>query len=268
MEDAKQMTEDQIKLLQEKMKQMSPAELAEFQKQQCLFCKIISGAISSKKIYEDQVCLAVLDIAPASIGHLLIIPREHYSIMPQVPDEVLGHIMVIAKRLSQIMLKALRASGTTVFAANGGAAGQRSQHFVLHLIPRKEGDHVLDFPEKIIPKGLVEKVKAAVEGRLFELIGVKRAVSPASLEADSNASGPKNRSSEQPELALAKSKKASRAKPERKDIILSKRKVNSAKANYPKTKVKSTKKNLTKQKEASTANAEDIKLDDIANLFK
>ena len=78
-------TEEQRKQWEEKIKNMSPEELQELQRQQCIFCQIISSKIPSKKIYEDSTCLAVLDINPAAKGHLLLLPKEHYAIMPQVP---------------------------------------------------------------------------------------------------------------------------------------------------------------------------------------
>ena len=77
-----QMTEEQVKELQEKIKNMSPEELKEFQKKQCVFCQIISGKVQSKKVYDDEKCIAILDINPANPGHVLLLPKEHYSIMP------------------------------------------------------------------------------------------------------------------------------------------------------------------------------------------
>lgn len=174
MAEAPKLTEEQAKALQEKLKNMSPQELERLQRENCIFCKIIHGEMQTRKIYEDNVCIAALDIAPASKGHILIIPKEHYAIMPQVPDPVLSYIFVIAKRLSQILLKTLKVSGTNLFMANGSVAGQRAQHFLLHLIPRKEGDKILDLEEKIISKEMVEKIKTAVEDRLFRLMGVHR----------------------------------------------------------------------------------------------
>jgi histidine triad (HIT) family protein len=170
MED---MTDEQRKQLEEKLKNMSPEELAEFQKQQCIFCQIISGKIPSKKIYEDEVCIAILDINPATKGHILLLPKEHYAIMPQVPDEVIGHLFKVSKKLSQSLLKGMRATGTNVFIANGLAAGQKAQHFMLHVIPRKEGDGIIEVEEKLIDKEMIEKIKSAVEGKLNSLLGVE-----------------------------------------------------------------------------------------------
>ncbi len=166
-------TPEQVAAMQEKIKNMSPEELKAFQKQQCIFCKILSGEVASKKIYEDDKSMAILDINPANPGHLLLMPKEHYAIMPLIPEEELSHLSMVAKALSHVMLNTLKAEGTNIFIANGTTAGQRAQHFMIHIIPRKEGDGVaLAIPEKTISKKqLIEikgKVKTEVE-RLFKL---------------------------------------------------------------------------------------------------
>ena len=167
------MTEEQQKALQEKIKNMSPEELRQFQKQQCVFCQIIAGKIPAKKMYEDQYTIGIMDINPATKGHILLVPKEHYAIMPQVPDKEIGHCFVVAKYLSQLLLKVLKVSGTNVFIANGAAAGQKSQHFLLHVIPRKDGDKIMDWEEKVLDANTREKVRQAIELRLNDLLGVK-----------------------------------------------------------------------------------------------
>lgn len=172
-QDISQLPPEQKKQLEEKLKSMSPDEIAAFQKQQCIFCKIIDGSISSTRIYEDEKCIAVLDINPSAKGHLLLIPKHHFAIMPQISDEDLGHFFIVAKTLSHALLKGLKASGTNIFIANGPAAGQRAQHFLIHIIPRKEGDKLLPAKEKIIDHETQEKVKLAIESSLNKLLGVK-----------------------------------------------------------------------------------------------
>ena len=174
--DLANLTPEQKNQLEEKLKNMSPEQLAELQKQQCIFCQIISGKIPSKKIYEDNLCSVVMDINPASRGHLLILPKEHYSIMPQVPEKMLDHLFIISRNLSMVLLKFLKVDGTNVFIANGSAAGQRAQHFMVHLIPRKTGDQVLKMEEKLIDAGIVEKIKLAIGEGLKQIIGMKAAV--------------------------------------------------------------------------------------------
>lgn len=116
--------------------------------EQCIFCQIAKGSIPSKKVYEDDKVVAVLDINPALPGHLLVIPKEHISIMPQIQPSLVGHLGVVAKKLSHLILKKLGVEGVSVFIANGGAAGQRSPHFMMHVIPRIEEDNVGLNPEK------------------------------------------------------------------------------------------------------------------------
>ena len=169
-----QPTEEQRKQWEEKIKNMSPEELQELQRQQCIFCQIVTGKIPSKKVYEDAVCIAILDINPAAKGHLLLLPKEHYAIMPQLPEKVLGHLTIVSKNLSQVLLKVLRADGTTLFIANGAAAGQRAQHFLLHLIPRKSNDGVLLAEEHLVGAEMALKVKMAVEKKLLALLGGKK----------------------------------------------------------------------------------------------
>ena len=82
-------TPEQIQEMQEKMKNMSPEELKELQKQQCIFCQIIDGKVNSKKVYEDDKCLAILDINPSNPGHVLLMPKEHYPLMPLIPQDVI-----------------------------------------------------------------------------------------------------------------------------------------------------------------------------------
>ena len=150
---------EQLKALQEKIKQMTPEELKEFQKKQCVFCQIISGKIQARKIYEDDKVTAILDINPANPGHVLLLTREHYSIMPQLPDDEVAHVFIAAKSLSNSILRSIDAQGTNIIVANGIAAGQRAQHFIAHIIPRKENDGVnFVLPQKTIEQSEIEAI--------------------------------------------------------------------------------------------------------------
>ncbi|MBT3298104.1 HIT domain-containing protein [archaeon] len=170
---AEEISEEQRKQMEEKLKNMSPEEIAELQKQQCIFCQIISGQIPSKKVYEDNVCIVVLDINPASSGHCLILPNQHYAIMPQVPETELNHMFKVSKAMSQILLKSMRAKGTNIFVANGAAAGQKAPHFMIHLIPRKDDDGLFNYETKIIESEIREKIGQAVKMKFNQLMGIK-----------------------------------------------------------------------------------------------
>jgi len=162
-----QLSPEQIKALQEKIKNMSPEELKEFQKKQCIFCQIIAGKVQSRKVYEDDSAIAILDVNPANPGHMLIMPKEHYSIMPQMPDEETGHIFAVAKALSNAALRSLEVQGSNIIVANGVAAGQRAQHFMIHLIPRKENDNLnFQMPQKTIEDAELKKIRKVLADSL------------------------------------------------------------------------------------------------------
>ncbi len=153
------MSQEQLKALQEKLSQMSPEELKEFQKKQCIFCQIAAGRVQAKKIYEDDKVIAILDINPSNPGHALVLTKEHYSIMPQAPDDEIGHVFMVVKSLSNSMLRGIDAQGTNVIVANGIAAGQRAQHFMVHLIPRKENDGInFVLPQRTMEEKDIEDV--------------------------------------------------------------------------------------------------------------
>lgn len=122
--------------------ELSPEQQAaiDAQKAQCPFCQIVNGKIPSKKVYEDDLLLGILDINPASKGHILLLPKEHYPIMPLIPPDTFKELFRKANALSKVCQKALLCSSTTMFIANGGAAGQQSSHFMMHVIPRDKGD--------------------------------------------------------------------------------------------------------------------------------
>lgn len=109
----------------------------------CVFCKILAGEIPSMKIYEDEYCIATLDIGPATDGHTLILAKEHYSDVTEVPDECLGNLFAAAKKVGKIQMEKLGADGFNIVQNNGAAAGQTVRHFHIHVIPRYEGGPIV-----------------------------------------------------------------------------------------------------------------------------
>lgn len=171
------MNEDE---LQEKLKNMSPEELAAFQKQNCVFCQIIEGKIDSKKIYEDEFCLGIFDISPARPGHVLLLPKEHYMLGPQVPKNVMAHLAKVAKHISHCMLNTLKSEGTSFFVANGPAAGQMSQHFMMHVIPSE--DVVFSLPEHEAKD--LEKIAKPLREYINKKLGINTQNQPEEVEQE------------------------------------------------------------------------------------
>ena len=176
-------SQEQLKALQEKISQMSPEELKEFQKKQCIFCQIVSGKVQARKVYENDKVIAILDINPANPGHTLLLTKEHYSIMPQLPDDEVAYVFMVVKSLSNSMLRSIDAQGTNIIVANGVAAGQRAQHFMVHVIPRKENDGVnFVLPQKTMEQNEIE----AVGNKLIASLGgaVERMEEKSELKKD------------------------------------------------------------------------------------
>ena len=108
----------------------------------CIFCKIAAGEIPSTTIYEDDDFRVILDIEPASKGHALILPKEHYANLYELDDAVAAKALVVAKKVITEMTEVLGCEGYNVLQNNGAAAGQTVFHFHMHLIPRYSEDQV------------------------------------------------------------------------------------------------------------------------------
>ena len=108
----------------------------------CIFCKIADGEIPSATIYEDEEFRAFLDLNPASRGHALIVPKEHFANLFEMDEEHLKKLIVLAQRIGKYMKEKLGCDGLNLVQNNGEAAGQTVFHFHLHLIPRYKDDGV------------------------------------------------------------------------------------------------------------------------------
>ena len=106
----------------------------------CIFCKIANGEIPSKTIYEDEEFRAILDLGPDAKGHALILPKDHFANLFELPEEKAASVMKLAKKLGAQMKENLKADGFNLVQNNGECAGQTVFHFHLHLIPRYEND--------------------------------------------------------------------------------------------------------------------------------
>lgn len=106
----------------------------------CLFCKIVKGAIPFAKVYEDDKILAFLDIKPVNPGHTLVITKEHYANLLETPEEYLAAIIAVSKKIAPAVLKAVGSLGFNLGVNNGSVAGQLVPHVHFHIMPRFTGD--------------------------------------------------------------------------------------------------------------------------------
>lgn len=108
--------------------------------EQCIFCKIAAGEIPSKTLYEDGEFRVILDLGPATKGHALILPKNHYKNIYELPDEQAGKAMVLAKKMASQITERLHCDGFNIVQNNEEVAGQTVFHFHMHLIPRYQDD--------------------------------------------------------------------------------------------------------------------------------
>ena len=121
----------------------------------CIFCKIINGDIPSKKIYEDDDVVAILDISQATKGHTLVLPKKHYANILEIEESDYLKVMSVAKKLADKLTKTFNTTGCNILNNCGELAGQTVMHFHVHIIPRYETDdlkieftsHSLDLEE-------------------------------------------------------------------------------------------------------------------------
>lgn len=117
------------------------------EKDNCIFCKIVSGELPSRKIYEDDISLAFLDINPVNKGHTLIVPKEHFENVYDIKEDILGHLIKVSKKISNA-LKQSGADGINIIMNNEKDAGQVVFHLHIHIIPREKGDNLPMWPSK------------------------------------------------------------------------------------------------------------------------
>lgn len=108
----------------------------------CNFCEIVSGANPASIVYEDGNFLAFMDLHPANVGHTLVVPKEHWETVYDIPEEVLSNLFAVVKRISVAVKKAVGAEGISILQFNERAAGQSVMHFHVHVIPRFRGDAI------------------------------------------------------------------------------------------------------------------------------
>lgn len=109
----------------------------------CIFCKLANGDITTVSVYEDELFKVIFDANPASRGHLLILPKEHFKNLMDLSDKYRESILSLAAKLGEAQIKAFGAKGFNIVQNNGEAAGQSVMHFHMHIIPRYGEDEMI-----------------------------------------------------------------------------------------------------------------------------
>lgn len=133
-----------------------------FDEETCIFCLIASGKVPCKKVYEDENYLAILDIYPASKGHTLLFPKKHIKSVSEFPQEIFS----IAKNISSVLKQISK--GVNLFIAEGEIAGQKTEHMVIHLIPRYLNDKInLTWQPQKVSEEELEKIQKEIISKII-----------------------------------------------------------------------------------------------------
>jgi len=106
----------------------------------CPFCDLIHGAGEASMCFEDGDVVAFMDIQPVNAGHVLVVPREHYESLEDIPHALATHLFDVAMRLAPVVKQVGGADGMNIVVNSGAVAGQDVFHFHVHVIPRCPDD--------------------------------------------------------------------------------------------------------------------------------
>ena len=129
-----------------------------------VFEKIINREIPAYIIYEDDIAIAFLDISQATKGHTLVVPKEVYENIFEIPTDILKHLIEVTKKVSEAINKAFNPLGINILNNNGAAAGQTVFHYHIHILPRYSKNDIdlkfTNFMDKISKDDYEKRAKA------------------------------------------------------------------------------------------------------------
>lgn len=129
----------------------------------CIFCKIANGEMNSYTVFENESFRVILDISPASAGHCLVIPKNHFKNIFEIDEQTISEGFRISKKIASALKSAFDVDGVNILQNNGEAAGQTIDHFHIHVIPRNKNDNVKIFSDALkLSEEEFEKIKAKI----------------------------------------------------------------------------------------------------------
>ena len=133
----------------------------------CIFCKIANGEIPSFTIYEDDKFRVIFDLSPATKGHSIILPKDHFKNVFELSDEYAKEVMLVAKKVASAMKEVLNCDGLNILQNNEEVAGQTVFHFHMHLIPRYKDDGLkLSWITGELDKNVASQLAASIKEKI------------------------------------------------------------------------------------------------------
>lgn len=132
-------------------------------KDDCIFCKLANGIFDTNTLYEDEDFRVIFDLSPATEGHVLILPKEHYANVFELPEDVAAKVYVVAKKIATALKEVTGCAGVNILQNNGEAAGQTVFHFHMHVIPRYDENIIKWTPGEINADMVADIISKAKE---------------------------------------------------------------------------------------------------------
>ena len=157
----------------------------------CDICKILENKESFKFLYEDDMCFAILHESPATLGHVLVIPKKHSPIFEELDDKIVEHLFVISNKISTAIFDTLGAHGTNIILNNGTGAGQELPHVVINILPRKENDNInLEWQPKQASEGELKTAQSMIKSIADSIFAGKDSLPEVKIKKEPKALKP------------------------------------------------------------------------------
>ena len=135
-------------------------------KDDCIFCKLANGVFDTNTLYEDDDFRVIFDAAPATVGHVLILPKEHYANVFEMPEELVGKAYKLAKKVATVLDDITDCEGINILQNNGEMAGQTIFHFHIHVIPRYNKSDMLMWKTQEPDQAAIDAIIASASKQL------------------------------------------------------------------------------------------------------
>lgn len=132
----------------------------------CVFCRIVKGEKTAGIVYEDDKAIAILSNAPTTKGHTVILSKEHYVNLFDLPLELAKHLLAVIKQIAPAVTKAMKTDSYVLGMNNGPATRNHVDHAHMHIIPRHFDDKIQKWPDGHYEEGEMEEIKEKIKNSL------------------------------------------------------------------------------------------------------
>ncbi|MBP5772622.1 MAG: HIT family protein [Eubacterium sp.] len=127
-------------------------------KDDCIFCKLANGVFETNTLYEDDKFRVIFDASPATKGHVLVIPKEHYANVFEIPEDLIAEAYKVAKKVATVLKEVTGCDGINILQNNGEVAGQTVFHLHIHIIPRYEKGEMVQWTPGSLDETAVSEI--------------------------------------------------------------------------------------------------------------